>query len=49
MNRRPAGPVRLFPKRFALAGLRDRPLDFIMQAAERYGDLVRFGSWRSPV
>ena len=49
MKPRPFGPKRLFAKPFALRGLRERPLDFILEMAERYGDLVYFRSWRNPV
>ena len=32
-----------------MRGLRDRPLDLIMEMAERYGDVVHFRSWRNPI
>ena len=35
--------------RVALRGLRERPLDFIMEMAAQYGDLVYFGSLRTPL
>jgi cytochrome P450 len=43
------GPRRFLNRRFALRGLRKRPLDFIMQMAARYGDLVCFRAWRNPI
>lgn len=49
MSSLPPGPKRLFGRPFALRGLRDRPIDFIMEMAERYGDMVYFGSWRTPI
>jgi cytochrome P450 len=45
----PPGPRRFFNRRFALRGLRTRPLDFIMEMATRYGDLVGFRDWRDPI
>ncbi len=49
MMQQPPGPRRLFNRRFALRGLRDRPLDFIVEMAARYGDLVHFRSRRNPI
>lgn len=44
-----SGPRGPFSKFFALRRLRKRPVEFVMEMAQRYGDLVRFGSWRNPV
>ena len=49
MNQPPPGPRRLLNRRFALRGLRKRPLEFIMEMAARYGDIVYFRSWRNPI
>lgn len=45
----PPGPRRPFARRAALRALRERPLEFIVEMAQRYGDLVCFGSWWSPL
>ena len=44
-----SGPKGPFSKLFALRRLRKRPVEFVMEMAQRYGDLVHFGSWRNPV
>jgi cytochrome P450 len=49
MKLRVSGPRRPFQRRFALNGLRERPLTFIREMADRHGDLVQFGSWRNPI
>jgi cytochrome P450 len=49
MQPRPPGPKRLLGRRYALQGLGRRPLNFIMEMAQRYGDLVYFRSWRTPI
>ena len=49
MTQQPPGPRRLFNRSFALRGLRNRPLDFIVEMAARYGDIVSFRSWRNPI
>ncbi len=49
MNRLPPGPSRLLDRRFALRSLRERPLEFIVEMAARYGDLVCFRAWRNPI
>ena len=49
MTRTPSGPKGPFSKLFALRRLRKRPVEFVMEMAQQYGDLVRFGSWRNPM
>lgn len=49
MTQSPPGPRRFLNRRFAMRGLRERPLDFIMEMAACYGDLVHFRSWRNPI
>ena len=49
MHATPPGPRRFFGRRLALRGLRERPLDFILDMARRYGDVVYFHSWRNPI
>lgn len=49
MNSTPPGPKRLLGRRYALRGLSEQPLGFIMEMAERYGDMAYFGSWRGPI
>ena len=45
----PPSPNRYLGRHFALRGLRERPLDFIMEMAAQFGDLVYFGSLRTPL
>jgi cytochrome P450 len=45
----PPGPRRIFARRYALRGLHDRPLDFITEIAQRFGDLVYFRARRAPI
>jgi cytochrome P450 len=49
MTPSPSGPRGPYSMLFALRRLRKRPVEFVMEMAQRYGDLVRFGSWRNPV
>lgn len=49
MNSLAPGPRRFFGRRLALRGLRECPLQFIQDMADRYGDLVRFGAWGRPI
>ncbi|MHB8903175.1 MAG: cytochrome P450 [Thermoguttaceae bacterium] len=49
MNSLPSGPKWPFSKLLALRRLRKRPVEFVMEMAQRYGDLVQFGSWRNPI
>jgi len=37
-------PKKAHPKSLAMSGLRDRPLDFILEMADQFGDLVHFES-----
>ena len=49
MNPLPPGPKQASNEPLAMQGLRDRPLDFIVEMASRYGDLVFFESSRDPI
>ena len=45
----PPGAEGLRRKSLALRGLRERPLDFVVEVSEQYGDLVHFESQRDPI
>jgi len=49
MSPLPPGPQEIRSKSLALSGLRERPLEFIVEMAAQFGDLVYFGSRRDPI
>jgi cytochrome P450 len=49
MSPLPPGPKGTRSKSLALSGLRERPLEFIVEMANAFGDLVYFGSGRDPI
>ena len=49
MSLKSPGPQQFFGRYYALRSLRKRPLDFISNMANHYGDIVHFKSWKNPI